>query len=351
MASRRAGARPPDRLGRKGQEDESGDAAAAPRSLEPVRPWLTGESPSTAPGEQHDGIEGSNLSALVDADEHLGGDHQVDVPAPSEDDGSEPLAAPAEPEPNAEPFPAAAESPAAESSPVGTGTDLPRRLAAANAAAKGSPPVTGTAFATRNFPPADVDGDEPRPGAAKRRRVTLRGMIRLVVVLVIATLIATLLRTYVVAPYYIPSASMEPTLHGCTGCNKDHVLVDKLSYKMHDIHRGDVVVFRRPKTWQVSEKVLIKRVVGLPGDTLTARNGIVYVDGLALDEPYLDKECQSGTTNFPLAPLTVPDGQAWVMGDNRCDSSDSRRFGAIADSAVIGRAALIIWPLGRLHWL
>jgi signal peptidase I len=217
--------------------------------------------------------------------------------------------------------------------------------------AKSAPLVTGTAFAKRNSSPAEIDADEPTPAAAKRHRVPLRGAIRLLVVVVIAAVIATLLRTYVVAPYFIPSASMEPTLHGCSGCNDDHVLVDKLSYKMHAIHRGDVVVFHRPQAWQVTEKVLIKRVIGLPGDTLTARNGIVFVDGLALQEPYLDKACQSGTTNFPTKPVTVPDGEAYVMGDNRCDSSDSRRFGAIADSTVIGRAFLIIWPLGRLHWL
>jgi signal peptidase I len=308
-----------------------------------------------------------------------------------------------EPQPLSEPKPEpAAAAGAAEHPPVGPGTDLPRRLAAANAAAMAralaseaydfpedddddgdvpqqrraaafvrpsgprpagiarerdetaatsSPLVTGTAFAQRNVPPADIDADGPTPVVAKRHRVTVRGAARLLVVVVIAAVIATLLRTYVIAPYYIPSASMEPTLHGCTGCNNDHVLVDKLSYKMHDIHRGDVVVFHRPKAWQVTDQVLVKRVIGLPGDKLSARNGIVYVDGLALEEPYLDKACQSGTTNFPTKPVTVPDGEAYVMGDNRCDSSDSRRFGAIPDSAVIGRAFLIVWPLGRLHWL
>ena len=303
---------------------------------------------------------------------------------------------------NPEPVPApAAAADDVTPPPLTPGTDLPRRLAAANAAAMAralateaydfpeddddveadvaqrrrspaafvrpsaprpsgiarekepatdSPLVTGTALAKRNVAPAEVDDDGPGPDAPKRHRVTMRGATRLLVVVVIAAVIAILLRTFVVAPYYIPSASMEPTLHGCTGCNNDHVLVDKLSYKMHSIHRGDVVVFHRPDAWQVSDKVLIKRVIGLPGDTLTARKGIVYVDGLALAEPYLDKACRSGTTNFPKS-VTVPDGEAFVMGDNRCDSSDSRRFGAIPDSKVIGRAFMIIWPLGRLHWL
>jgi len=219
--------------------------------------------------------------------------------------------------------------------------------------AKTSPLVTGTAFA-RSSPPAapvELDDDGTRPRWAKQHRVTLRGAIRVVVVLAVAMLLAVLLRLYVVAPYYIPSASMEPTLHGCPGCNNDHVLVDKLSYKAHGIRRGDVVVFHRPKDWKVSENVLIKRVIGLPGDTLTARNGVVYIDGLALEEPYLNHACQSGTINFPQKPVVVPDGQTFVMGDNRCDSTDSRIFGPVPDSTVIGRAFMIIWPLGRLHWL
>lgn len=232
--------------------------------------------------------------------------------------------------------------------PQTPGTDLARRLATANASALARsdslPPVQ----------PAPAEDDvEPR-----RRRTPLprwlpsvRTVGRLLVGVVIAVVAALLLRTYVVAPYYIPSASMEPTLHGCQGCNNDHVLVDKLSYKTHDLRRGDVVVFRKPDAWQVSDKVIIKRVIGLPGDVLSERSGIVYVNGLALEEPYLDPDCKNGTTDFPKASVTVADGQAFVMGDNRCDSSDSRRFGAISDSAVIGRAFVIIWPLGRIHWL
>jgi signal peptidase I len=171
------------------------------------------------------------------------------------------------------------------------------------------------------------------------------------VIVVVATTAALLLRAFVVAPYFIPSASMEPTLHGCSGCNNDRVLVNKLSYRIHSIHRGDVVVFHRPKTWQVSDKVLIKRVIGLPGEVLTTRKGIVYVDGLELAEPYLDRHCPSGTVGLPAKSVTVPPDTAFVMGDNRCDSSDSRRFGAIPESSVIGRAFVTIWPFGRMHWL
>src|ERR1700709_2667590 len=157
------------------------------------------------------------------------------------------------------------------------------------------------------------------------------------------------LRAYVVMPYYIPSASMEPTLHGCKGCDNDRVLVNKLAYHLHDVHRGDVVVFNRPKSGQgISEKVLIKRVIGLPGETLTEHAGIVYVDGRRLHEPYVDKKCVQGTT-FPQRTYTVPKDAVFVMGDNRCFSDDSRMQTAVPEDDIVGRAFLIIWPLGRIH--
>jgi signal peptidase I len=173
--------------------------------------------------------------------------------------------------------------------------------------------------------------------------------VKVVVAIVLIVLAATLLRAYVVAPYYIPSASMETTLHGCPGCNNDHVLVNKLSYHLHPIHRGDVVVFHRPVAWTVPDKVLIKRVIGLPGDVLTSRAGIVYVNGIQLAEPYIDEQCQNGTSGLP--PTTVPAHDVFVMGDNRCQSADSRTYGPVDESNVIGRAFLIVWPLGRIHWL
>lgn len=184
------------------------------------------------------------------------------------------------------------------------------------------------------------------------------GWIRFGIVVVVAVIAAFGLRTYVVAPYYIPSASMEPTLHGCTGCDNDHVLVDKLSYHLHSVHRGDVVVFNRPKTWTVPENVLIKRVIGLPGDTLTVRTGHVYVNGQQLDEPYVNKSC-APITALSESPRNItatttgkiPSGEVWVMGDNRCNSEDSRAFGPIPISKIIGRAFVIIWPLKRIHYL
>jgi signal peptidase I len=170
----------------------------------------------------------------------------------------------------------------------------------------------------------------------------------------IAAIAAVLLRAFVVQPYYIPSASMEPTLHGCGGCNDDHVLVDKLSYRAHDIREGDIIVFHRPPNApNIPDKVLIKRVIGLPGDVVELKKGRVYVNGLVLDEPYVNEQCGANAT-VPLngtSKWKVPGNDVFVMGDNRCHSDDSRAFGPIATSSVIGRAFAIIWPIGRMGLL
>lgn len=165
--------------------------------------------------------------------------------------------------------------------------------------------------------------------------------------------LALLLRLFVVQPYYIPSASMEPTLHGCAGCNDDHVLVDKISYRAHDVRANDIVVFDRPKGVNVPETVLIKRVIALAGDRISATKGQVFVNGLRLDEPYLDRDrsCYAHSPIENFTARTVPAGDVFVMGDNRCDSTDSRSFGPIPTSSIVGRAFAIIWPLNRLRML
>ena len=170
------------------------------------------------------------------------------------------------------------------------------------------------------------------------------------IVLVLVVLGALGLRAYVISPYFIPTGSMEQTLHGCTGCNNDHVLVNRLSYHLHPVRRGDVVVFHRPTTWHTAEKLLIKRVIGLPGDTLTTVNGVVYVNGQELVEPYLNSECAAPVTTS-LPRTVVPPHMVFVMGDNRCNSDDSRFFGPVPTSTIVGRAFIVIWPLKRLRWL
>ncbi|MEO9138540.1 MAG: signal peptidase I [Jatrophihabitans sp.] len=200
----------------------------------------------------------------------------------------------------------------------------------------------------------DEPGDVGRKPSAlssfwKRWR---RGLVKLVVLAAVAAVAATLLRIFVLAPYYIPSESMEPTLHGCTGCDNDHVLVDKISYRFHDPRQSDIVVFDKPKGVVVpaGEDVLIKRVIALPGDTIAIKKGRVIVNGALLKESYLnkDKSCYPSTN---MVTRTVPANRVFVMGDNRCNSTDSRVFGTIPESAIVGRAWLIIWPLKRIGTL
>jgi signal peptidase I len=157
-----------------------------------------------------------------------------------------------------------------------------------------------------------------------------------------------LLRTFVVASFYIPSGSMEPTLHGCYGCEADMVLVDKLSYRVSSVSRADVIVFDRPPLAPTNDNELIKRVIGLPGETVSGHDGRVFIGNKVLSEPYLNPACH-GTADF--APVTVPPGHYFMMGDNRCNSFDSRMFGTIGSNTIVGRAFAVIWPLKHARWL
>jgi signal peptidase I len=203
---------------------------------------------------------------------------------------------------------------------------------------------------------SDVGPPDPHDaGPAKTHISRVRRAVSGIAVVVLVLAGVAALRSYVIAPYYIPSQSMEPTLHGCPGCDDDRVLVDKLSYHLHAVHRGDVVVFHRPATWQVPDDVLVKRVVGLPGDRLSLRHGHLYINGLELAEPYVNPQCPpmaSLRAGAGAARLTaVPSSELFVMGDNRCDSSDSRMFGPVPEGDLIGRAVVIVWPLSRVHYL
>lgn len=187
------------------------------------------------------------------------------------------------------------------------------------------------------------------PGSSWLSRICSLAIIVLIVVAC-----AVLVRTFVVETYYIPSGSMEPTLHGCPGCDDDRVVVEKLSYLFHDPQQGDVVVFDRPSSgpWarDVSESVLIKRVIGIGGDRIVIKHGHVFRDGRRLAEPYVNAACRNGT-HAPHRVYRVPPDEVFVMGDNRCSSEDSRFNGSVPVSDVVGRAFLIVWPLTRLHSL
>ncbi len=187
-----------------------------------------------------------------------------------------------------------------------------------------------------------------------------RAILELPVLVLSAAVIAFLLKTFLAQAFYIPSESMAPQLQV-----DDRVLVSKLSYRLHPPNRGDIVVFDCPQescpekrqggnpvvrflravaegvgVVQPSTEEFIKRVVGLPGETLEARDGQVYVDGRRLVEPYLP----AGTRTLNLPSTRVPRGGLFVMGDNRANSSDSRVFGPIPRSTLVGRTILKVWP-------
>jgi signal peptidase I len=186
-------------------------------------------------------------------------------------------------------------------------------------------------------------------------------MRELPILLFIAFLIAFTVKSTVAQAFFIPSESMVPTLE--VG---DRVLVSRLSYKLHEPRRGDVVVFSSPfededdkdhsplpsrvlesvGLRQPSTEDFIKRVIALPGETVEGRDGRIFVDGKVLDEPYLTDMTVDG-----FEPKKVPEGMLWVMGDNRGHSSDSRVFGTIDEDDVVGRAIVRIWPLPRLGFL
>ncbi len=188
---------------------------------------------------------------------------------------------------------------------------------------------------------------EAEPASEEREerdeKARVRSIVEWVAVIVGALIIALVIKTFLFQAFYIPSESMLPTLE-----KGDRVLVNKLSYDLHDVNRGDVVVFERPPNQPETEiKDLIKRVVGLPGDVIEARDGTVYIDDLPLDEPYLADD--TVTENLPRQ--TVPADHVFVMGDNRGASQDSRVFGPIEEDLIVGRAFVRIWPVTHLGGL
>jgi signal peptidase I len=215
-----------------------------------------------------------------------------------------------------------------------------------------APPVGATTVA-----PPDSDGAGTTEKAAPGRR-TRKIIIEWVLLIGGALLIAFLIKTFLFQAFYIPSESMTPTLN--VG---DRVLVNKLSYRLHDVNRGDVVVFEAPdEEGTPGVKDLVKRVIGLPGETVELRDGQVFVDGEPLEEPYLAPDDVGGTNptqNFaekcepPVSRTTcvVPAGSYLVLGDNRNESKDGRVFGPIKESDIVGRVFVRIWPLGDLGFL
>ncbi|MFT4088554.1 MAG: signal peptidase I [Gordonia sp. (in: high G+C Gram-positive bacteria)] len=235
----------------------------------------------------------------------------------------------------------------------------------------------------------DSDDEKSTRGGGLLREVAI------VVAIVLALMF--LITQFGFRQYVVPSESMEPTLHGCTGCTNDHIVVDKVVYRFSDPKPGDVVVFKAPSdswdgTWSSprssnpvvhavqnvlalfslappNENNLVKRVIAVGGQTVEckAANGKgVTVDGKALKEPYIDKQLQNqenGASDGALGggscygddfgPIKVPDGNVWVMGDNRSYSADSRAHiddqyhGTVPVSDIRGKVRFIIYPFSR----
>ena len=206
------------------------------------------------------------------------------------------------------------------------------------------------------------DGEEP-DGAAPRKppRSTTRSVVEWIAVIGGALVVALVIKTFLIQAFYIPSGSMEPTLD-----IGDRVLVNKLSYRLHDVNRGDLVVFEANEGHgdcgqPVSEaaanaaesgiKDLIKRVIALPGETIDLRDNQVVIDGRVLEEPYIAEDVVTAPTGSIEFPFEVPEGCVFVMGDNRTDSRDSRIFGPIDEDQIVGRAFVRVWPLSQIGFL
>lgn len=178
----------------------------------------------------------------------------------------------------------------------------------------------------------------------------IRSILEWVGVIAVALVAAFLIREFVASPYTVPTGSMEPTIQ-----IGDNIFAQKVTLELgQGVEAGDIVVFRNPDGTS-DHDILVKRVIALGGQTVDLRDGVVYVDGVARDEPY------AAGSSYPLDvqaagvdiayPYTVPEGCIWVMGDNRENSADSRYFGAVEESSVMGVGVFRYWPLDRIGLL
>jgi signal peptidase I len=187
---------------------------------------------------------------------------------------------------------------------------------------------------------------EPGPAGAgpPQRRRRRRALAETAMIVIVAALVAVLVRTFAVETFWIPSASMVPSL----GVH-DRILVQKAFYGGDDVRQGDIVVFRHPPLDHCpgpQNDDLVKRVIALPGQTIYSAGSAIYVDGRRLAEPYLPRYDPLGPP-IPDAsrqhPYRVPPGEFYLMGDNRAISCDSRYWGPVKGSIIVGKVVLVWW--------
>jgi signal peptidase I len=196
------------------------------------------------------------------------------------------------------------------------------------------------------------------PNLSHRQRV----VVDWVVTIVVAVLIVLAVKAWIVNPYRIPSPSMEPTLHCarpepfCEASASDRVLANRFIYHFRDPRRTEIVVFHSPK---LAEKecvggIFVKRIIGLPGEVWEERNGYTYINGMRLSEPYVEPDRRDHQTRtLPDIPPRgtlhrIPPDMYLMEGDNRAHSCDSRVWGLVPRSSIIGKVFLIYWPIGRI---
>ena len=164
--------------------------------------------------------------------------------------------------------------------------------------------------------------------------------LELLKTIVLSLFLAMGIRSFVAEARYIPTGSMLPTLQ-----INDRLIIDKISYDFHKPNRGDIVVFSPTETLkkQNYKDAFIKRVIGLPGEQVEVKDGLVYINGQPLQEKYLEDQ-----PNYRFGPVTVPPDEYLVLGDNRNDSYDSHYWGFVPRKNIIGRAVIRFWPLKRV---
>jgi signal peptidase I len=199
--------------------------------------------------------------------------------------------------------------------------------------------------------PADAGPADAGPGGPRRRRRRGRALLELAATVLVAVLLAGLVRAFAFQTFWIPSSSMVPTLGVY-----DRILVQKAFFTWHDVRPGDIVVFTHPPLDQCpgpEGSDLVKRVIALPGQTIYSSGNSVYVNGRPLAESYLPHNDPLG---LPIAsrqhPYRVPPGEFYVLGDNRAISCDSRYWGPIEGSSIVGKVVLVWWHDSRpeFHW-